>query len=138
MDSRKTMYELKGNGCTKYEIIKAILKLKSIPFTETKSTTLGLITRENLFTNAPTIILYLDARYPIPELISGTPLERAQLCQAATFIHDLPKEANALARIANPFVFGAKLTLLDLLIWAYTDNLKFKQFMDTVINAELN
>jgi glutathione S-transferase len=130
------MYELKGNHCVKFLIIEAILKIKDIKFKTTPYEGLELVTRENIFSSAPTIILYLDSRYPVPELISGSPIERAQLCQAATFVHQLPSEADNLALQASPFVFGSKLTLIDLLVWAYTSNKKYKSFMDGVINAK--
>jgi len=130
------MYRLKGNGCVKFKIIEAIIKLKGIKYKTEEYQNVELITRENVFSNVPTIILYLDSRYPVPELISGTPIERAQLCQAATFIHQLPSEANGLAKNANPFVFGSKLTLIDILVWAYTTDKSYKAFMDGVINAK--
>jgi hypothetical protein len=127
------MYHLEGSG-PGFNLIYAILKLKGIEFEAKEAPITQLITRENRFSDLSTIVHYLDERYPVPQLISGDPVNKARHRQICKYIHRNPALANGIAARANPFVFGEKITLLDLIIWVHTDDEPFLKFMDTVIN----
>jgi glutathione S-transferase len=127
------MYNLKGSG-TAFHLITSILKLKGVDFKTEDTPNVELHTRENIYYDTATIVHYLDERYPVPQLISGDPVNKARLRQMCKYVHRNPELADGMARRADPFIFGDKITLLDMIVLVHTTDTPFLKFMDQVIN----
>jgi len=124
------MLILKGSN----PIIRNILTLKGLPFTEQPAVSLSLETRDFELKDFDTIIQYIDERYPIPQIISGDVENRARIRELSKYLLQSPEECERLAKSANPFIFGKTVTLADLIAVEYTSNVKFKKFMTSVIS----
>jgi glutathione S-transferase len=123
------MLRVKGDN----QLIKNVLRLKGVPFTEDLANDNALTEKELALKDQDTIIQYLDEKYPIPQLITGDVENRARVREIGKYI--TAQQSNALAALAAPFVFGANVTLVDLIVAQHTTNVKFKGFIESVLNA---
>lgn len=118
-------------------IIRNILTLKGIPFTEEESDMLALETRDFELRDFDSIIQYIDERYPIPQIISGDVENRARIREISKHLLQAPQQCEQLALDAAPFVFGDTITLVDFIVAEHTSNSKFKNFFNSILSNRI-
>ena len=112
-----------------------VLKMKGIPYSVIPCDTFSIETRDLILSDPTTIINYLDERYPIPQLISGDLANRTRIRELASIALNDKDVCDRLAVIANPFVFGDTITLVDLIVFERSSNKAFKDYMFEILKT---
>jgi glutathione S-transferase len=112
-----------------------VLKMKGIPYTIEPSDTFYIETRDLILSDPITIINYIDERYPIPQLISGDLANRTRIRELASIALKDKDVCDRLALIANPFVFGDTITLVDLIVFEKTSHIPYKDYMFEILKT---
>lgn len=130
MDGFTTSLILMGDS----PIINDILKLKRLKYLPQSGEQLALKTRSLEIQGQEDIIQYLDERFPMPQLISGDIDNRARIRMLYRLIQQDLAVCDDLAAEASPYIFGGVLSLIDLLVYRNTTNIKYIRFIEGIIH----